>query len=242
MSNIASKKTRGALVRATLAAFLCLPFGGLVQARSAAEGPRFFSISAVLGQAPQAPAVIDRSAPFKAMGYQLFSADSHAAAAKWAKSEAELNRDIAIIESCAETPRECTGEARYAYALTAQARLMADAEKVAFINAKVNMAVRYQSDMIQHGVADLWSSPLATIGAKGDCEDYAIAKYALLKASGLDEARLRLVLVHDGRVREDHAVSLGQTWRFVVTARQSPQPCRGGARSHPLSPLDEPDT
>ena len=41
------------------------------------------------------------------------------------------------------------------------------------------------SDFTQHGEADRWSAPLATFAtAKGDCEDYAIAKYVALREAG----------------------------------------------------------
>ena len=46
--------------------------------------------------------------------------------------------------------------------------------------------------------------PSAT--AKGDCEDYAIAKYVALKQAGFSEDELRLLLVRDRAVRQDHAV------------------------------------
>ena len=61
--------------------------------------------------------------------------------------------------------------------------------------------------LAQHGVADRWTAPLATLAAgRGDCEDYAIAKYAILRAAGIPEADLRLLLVRDRAVRQDHAV------------------------------------
>ena len=53
-------------------------------------------------------------------------------------------------------------------------------------NRAVNMAIRYVSDYAQHGEADRWSAPLATFATgKGDCEDYAIAKYVALTRSRL---------------------------------------------------------
>src|SRR5262249_24562573 len=62
-------------------------------------------------------------------------------------------------------------------------------------------------DMAQHGVADLWSPPLATLSSgRGDCEDYAIAKYAALRAAGTPDENLRLLLVRDRAVGQDHAV------------------------------------
>jgi predicted transglutaminase-like cysteine proteinase len=74
-------------------------------------------------------------------------------------------------------------------------------------NRAVNMAIRYVSDYAQHGEADRWSAPLATFAtAKGDCEDYAIAKYVALREAGFPHEQLRLVLVRDRSVRQDHAV------------------------------------
>ena len=50
------------------------------------------------------------------------------------------------------------------------------------------MAIRYVSDYAQHGEADRWSAPLATFATgKGDCEDYAIAKYVALREAGFPE-------------------------------------------------------
>jgi len=61
--------------------------------------------------------------------------------------------------------------------------------------------------MAQHGVPDLWSSPLATFSSgKGDCEDYAIAKLAALLLAGIPARDLRLMLVRNVRSGEAHAV------------------------------------
>ncbi len=40
----------------------------------------------------------------------------------------------------------------------------------------------------------------------GDCEDYAIAKFALLLDAGVAEKDLKILLVRDTAVRQDHAV------------------------------------
>jgi hypothetical protein len=61
--------------------------------------------------------------------------------------------------------------------------------------------------MAQHGKQDVWSSPLATFASgRGDCEDYAIAKYVALLETGFPVDDLRVTVVHDVRVRADHAV------------------------------------
>ncbi len=54
---------------------------------------------------------------------------------------------------------------------------------------------------------DRWSAPLVTFASgRGDCEDYAIAKYVALREAGIAEADLRLVISHDSAIGEDHAV------------------------------------
>ena len=63
------------------------------------------------------------------------------------------------------------------------------------------------SDLMQYHVEDLWSSPLATLAAgAGDCEDYAIAKFAALREAGVAPDDLRLVIMRSTLSGEDHAV------------------------------------
>ena len=74
-------------------------------------------------------------------------------------------------------------------------------------NRAVNMAIHYMSDYARHGEADRWSAPLASFATgKGDCEDYAIAKYVALSEAGFPQEELRPLLVRDRSVRQDHAV------------------------------------
>ena len=75
------------------------------------------------------------------------------------------------------------------------------------INRAVNLAIQPESDLIQWGVPDRWSAPLITLATgRGDCEDYAIAKYVALQEAGVSERDLRVVIVHDLATAEDHAV------------------------------------
>lgn len=71
-----------------------------------------------------------------------------------------------------------------------------DATRLERVNAFVNRRVAFVPDSVVWNQADYWASPLETLGkGEGDCEDYAIAKYYLLVASGIPAARLRLVYV-----------------------------------------------
>jgi len=75
------------------------------------------------------------------------------------------------------------------------------------INRAINLRIKPADDWVQHGVADLWSTPLSTLAAgAGDCEDYAILKYAALRELGVAPDDLRIIIVRDLRRGADHAV------------------------------------
>ena len=75
------------------------------------------------------------------------------------------------------------------------------------INRAINLAIEPMSDLAQWGVPDRWSPPLETLTTgRGDCEDYAIAKYVALTAAGVAAADVKLVIVRNLAANEDHAV------------------------------------
>jgi predicted transglutaminase-like cysteine proteinase len=64
------------------------------------------------------------------------------------------------------------------------------------VNQFYNRRILFRDDSDVWGVADHWASPLEMLGkGAGDCEDYAIAKYFTLAASGIPVSRMRLVYV-----------------------------------------------
>lgn len=67
---------------------------------------------------------------------------------------------------------------------------------LASLNQRVNHQVAYADDRSTWGRIDRWSTPaeLQARGA-GDCEDFAIAKYFSLVASGLPASQLRIAYV-----------------------------------------------
>jgi len=65
------------------------------------------------------------------------------------------------------------------------------------INDFFNRSIRYMTDPQLWEKKDYWATPLETLGqGAGDCEDYAIAKYASLRKLGIPDSRLRLFYVH----------------------------------------------
>ncbi len=79
-------------------------------------------------------------------------------------------------------------------------------ERLQVINSYMN-TVPWFSDMEHWGSADYWATPAETVGSHGaDCEDYAIAKYFLLKELGVPVSRLRITYVRATRIDEPHMV------------------------------------
>lgn len=69
-------------------------------------------------------------------------------------------------------------------------------EKLHRINEFFNIRTSFQDDVDVWGQADYWATPLELMGrGRGDCEDYAIAKYISLLALGVPQSSLRLIYV-----------------------------------------------
>ncbi|MGA0604090.1 transglutaminase-like cysteine peptidase [Caulobacter sp. KR2-114] len=80
-------------------------------------------------------------------------------------------------------------------------------EQLQVINAGVNQAVTFTSDIQQYGVDDYWATARETLtSGRGDCEDFAIAKLQLLEALGVSPDSLYLVVARDLDRQADHAV------------------------------------
>jgi predicted transglutaminase-like cysteine proteinase len=77
-----------------------------------------------------------------------------------------------------------------------QAATLEDRAKVVAINQFFNRQVLFREDIEVWKVVDHWASPLETLEkGEGDCEDYAIAKYFSLVATGVPVGKLRMVYV-----------------------------------------------
>ena len=94
-------------------------------------------------------------------------------------------------------------------ALLREAATLGDPQRLELVNRFFNERIRFAPDTAVWGQEDYWASPLETLArGRGDCEDYAIAKYASLLAAGVLPQRLRLVYVRAqvGREAQAHLV------------------------------------
>lgn len=90
--------------------------------------------------------------------------------------------------------------ARELHRLVLEAQVLPLAARLEHINRTVNRRIRYASDREVWGREDHWASPLELwLQGRGDCEDYAVAKFALLRAAGVPDDALRLTHVQATR-------------------------------------------
>ena len=192
---------------------------------------------AVVGPAIQTPVLAE---PF---GLDTVPVANGEVLTKWNGVEADIRAEKNILELCRSSAERCPAAARSFLAIVAQGRAHTGLARIGIINRAINLAIRPMSDLAQWGVLDRWSAPLETLTTGGgDCEDYAIAKYVALIEAGVAAEDVRLVIVHDLAVGENHAVVatrlngdwiiLDNRWLTLVKDREMP-------RMVPLFALDQ---
>ena len=125
----------------------------------------------------------------------------------WSGVEAGIRADDETLRRCGEDAQHCPQAARNFLAIVAQGRAQTGRARIGIINRAINLAIEPMSDMAQWGVPDRWSPPLETFTTgRGDCEDYAIAKYVALTAAGVPAQDVKLIIVRNTAANEDHAV------------------------------------
>jgi predicted transglutaminase-like cysteine proteinase len=125
----------------------------------------------------------------------------------WGGVEADLHAETKILTDCRDDAQHCPTAARNFLAIVAQGRAQTGRARIGVINREINLAIEPTSDMAQWGVPDRWSAPLETLATgRGDCKDYAIAKYAALLAAGYPARDVKLIIVRNLAANEDHAV------------------------------------
>jgi predicted transglutaminase-like cysteine proteinase len=84
------------------------------------------------------------------------------------------------------------------------------------VNRSVNRRIRQTPDIANYGQLDYWQAPMNN-GARGDCEDYVLAKREALIEAGVPAATLSIAIV-ETRWGESHAVLLvaGDTGEVVL--------------------------
>lgn len=162
---------------------------------------------------------------------------------KWQPVERAIQDELKTIAACSVAPDKCSSDAAIKFHnIMNEAAQYEGRLRLAYINRAVNLAVKYTSDTRTHGVPDHWATPFDTLeSGKGDCEDYAITKLALLRAMNWPAKDLRIVLVYISRKREYHAVEatrLGHDWLVLDNALSAISPDTNLPSYQPLFVID----
>jgi predicted transglutaminase-like cysteine proteinase len=173
------------------------------QDRSAAEAQPQTKLSSLEPAAPALPSPRAEE-PF---GLAATPISSGGVLTKWRGVEADIRADNEILARCRGSNERCPAAARGFLSIVEQGHALSGRARIGVINRAINLAIQPMSDLAQWGVPDRWSAPLETFGTgRGDCEDYAIAKYVALTEAGVAAVDVKLVIVRDTAADEDHAV------------------------------------
>jgi len=130
------------------------------------------------------------------------------AASKWQNATRKDYRAFFTSDCKSAGLSQCdTAFARKAQATLRNATGLTGLAMLRAVNRGINAALPYQSDEETWNQADRWVT-MSELSAKGvgDCEDYAIAKYWLLRAMGFPAENLQVVVLADTRRQAFHAV------------------------------------
>jgi len=152
-------------------------------------------------------------------GYRFDASGSYLADASalpaWADTVERHTSDTSLLKDCLATIEVCTGKLKsLRHVIQKGAELDRD-DQLTLVNRYINKR-RYRRDRTklslsaaEGGEARLrnqWSTLLEFLKRGGDCEDYATAKYFLLRELGFPAEDMRIVISFERSVRAHHAV------------------------------------
>ena len=193
------------LLLATVGAAIAQPWGGIAPwppATVQAPDLPIIDRSAEIAPVPATlslPRVATRPAgeTFGAFGSYAISSRKLPAAAKWRTVSAA---NYSLDAGSSGLAKRLRGTVRAASGQGVGAQLRA-------VNSAVNKHLNYASDQQVWGTGDYWATPAEIVSrGYGDCEDFAITKYWLLRGLGYQPEQLQLVVLLDTRSRLYHAV------------------------------------
>jgi predicted transglutaminase-like cysteine proteinase len=186
--------------------------------------------------------------PFGVSKAEPFGLDAEPVAAgeilaKWNGVEAQIRAESLVLARCREHASSCPPAAQRFLAIIDEGRAQTGLARIGVINRAVNLAIKPMSDLEQWGEIDHWSPPLETFTTgRGDCEDYAIAKYVALRAAGIADEDVKLVVVSNTAAAENHAVvavRIDDVWMILDNRWLTMVRDRDIWRADPVAVLDE---
>ena len=173
---------------------------------------------------------------------QMLASQKHDVQARWADLWSRVLADGHSISICSIRNDLCSKAERRFLSILEAGRKVQGRARLGWVNRAVNLAIRPVSDWAQYGYGQYWASPLQTLGNEaGDCKDYAIVKFAILRQLGGDQNDLRLVIVYDKLRQAEHevvAVRHEQQWLILDNLTMAILDARQIGRYFPLFVMD----
>lgn len=143
----------------------------------------------------------------------------------WALALERHAADRDVIDRCLADETACDGRLKSLRLVLMRGTELQHDDQLRLVNRYINKR-RYRRDRSKAApsaaggksrLSNHWSTLLEFLGRGGDCEDFATAKYFLLREFGVPARDMRVVVAFDRRVREHHAVlavrrSDGSVW------------------------------
>lgn len=124
---------------------------------------------------------------------------------QWTRVMTQAAGQVEEMTRCNAAAQQCSTAALSWQKILGEARGLPAMEQLKAVNAYFNRWP-YRLDIDVYGEDEYWAAPEEFLRLSGDCEDYSITKYYALKALGVEESRLRIVLLTDSIRGVAHAV------------------------------------
>ena len=153
----------------------------------------------------------DLSALFNGSVNPLATAD---ALPSWAQLLERISDQEVELDQCITDETRCEKRLKSVHRLLSRGTELTREQRIRLVNRYVNQFSRYRQDR-RHDVpvgettvevGQEWSTLIEFLRRGGDCEDYATAKYQLLRLFGIPANELRVVVIYDRSEREHHAI------------------------------------
>ncbi len=126
---------------------------------------------------------------------------------EWARANKHSLARSANIQPCKVEQCVSSSVANFADELFKESNKDNFVASLQLINTRINKQITYKRDSANYGRADYWASLADTLQrGSGDCEDYVIAKYTVLKLLGVPETAMQMIIVKDLEKVRYHAV------------------------------------
>lgn len=170
-----------------------------------------------------------------------FAATDQLLQATWDDVRGEVDADRTIIAQCRLQRENCSSPAALRFiAIVAEGEPHQGLARIGHINRAVNFSIRG----IKNAPPGEWTSPLAALTeGSGDCKQHAILKYAALRDAGFLAEAVRVVIVNDKLLHQQHAlVAVREAGRWLFLDNQSSilvEASQLSKRYTPLNVLDQ---